>query len=94
MVSQYALLTDFLRDQGAMVEYYIPERLEKAMALIRTLYYGQRSLNCSLVITVDCGISAMSEVEAAKAYSLDIIITDHHEPSSAKPSAIAVVNPN
>jgi len=93
-ITSTALLTDFLRDQGAMVEYYIPERLGEGYGLNKdSLLWAKRSLNCSLVITVDCGISAMSEVEAAKAYSLDIIITDHHEPSSAKPSAIAVVNP-
>ena len=93
-ITSTALLTDFLNKQGANVRYYIPERLGEGYGLNKeALQWAKSTLNCSLVITVDCGISAIEEVEAARSYGLDIIITDHHEPGLDVPQALAVINP-
>ena len=93
-ISSIALLTCFLKKQGALTHYYIPERLEEGYGLNKgALMWAKKELNCNLVITVDCGINALEEVKEAASLGLDIIITDHHEPGSEKPPAIAVVNP-
>lgn len=92
-ISASSLLYLYLRDCGAKVDTYIPERKSEGYGLndeaLKTIFAG----GTSLLITVDCGISAVHEV-SNKPVGLDIIITDHHAVPSVVPEALAVVNPH
>jgi single-stranded-DNA-specific exonuclease len=88
-----ALLTDFLRGIGANVFYYIPNRnaLKQTM-ILDALNYALQT-NCTLMITVDCGITAAKEIEEVVKHNVDVIVTDHHEPTAKIPHCIATLNP-
>ncbi len=88
-----ALLVRFLRLAGLDVEYYVPHRIEEGYGLNTAALAAFKSRGISLVITVDCGVSAVAEAEYARAEGLDLIITDHHEPGDQIASACAIVNP-
>lgn len=92
-ISASCLLTDYLRSRGLDCEIYIPDRLDEGYGLNTMALETLRRRGISLVITVDCGITAIPEAEYAKAIGLDIIITDHHECQSELPKACAVVDP-
>ncbi len=72
---------------------YIPNRLTEGYGLKTEALKTLRSKGVSLVITVDCGITAFSEVKEARKMGMDVIITDHHEPTNEIPQANAVINP-
>ena len=88
------LLTDFLRRNGADCVSYIPGRLEEGYGLnpiaIRQLY----AEGVRLIITVDCGITAVEEARLCGELGIDLVITDHHECKDQLPEAIAVVDPH
>lgn len=90
--SATSLLVRFLEKRGAHVTHYIPERQSEGYGLNVAALQKLIGQGVRLVITVDCGISAVQEV-AAVADSLDIIITDHHQPPEQLPAAAAVINP-
>lgn len=92
-ITASCLLTDYLRSRGLDCEIYIPDRLDEGYGLNTPALETLRRRGVSLVITVDCGITAVSEAEYAHAIGLDIIITDHHECQSELPIAAAVVDP-
>lgn len=75
------------------VQWHIPDRLKDGYGPNAGALETLRSAGCAVVVTVDCGISALAEAEAAKAMGLDLIITDHHVPGPHLPAALAVVNP-
>jgi|DewCreStandDraft_4_1066084.scaffolds.fasta_scaffold02317_13 single-stranded-DNA-specific exonuclease len=84
---------DFLKYNN--IDYYIPHRQEEGYGLnIEAIKY-LKSQNVSLVITVDCGISAKEEIDYCSQIGIDVIITDHHIPEESKIStnAIAIINP-
>ncbi len=88
-----ALLTDFLRQLGATVHFYVPNRTSlKQSVLLDALQYAIHN-QCRLMITVDCGITAAKEIEEIVANHVDVIVTDHHEPTNAIPHCIATLNP-
>jgi len=92
-VTATVLLVQTLRALGARVRPYIPHRVDEGYGLqldaLRQLYrQGVR-----VVVTVDCGIRAVSEIERARR-GLDIIVTDHHSVGPQLPPALAVINPN
>lgn len=88
-----ALLVLALRRLGARAGYYIPNR-EKGYGLHLEALESAHLQGYTLVVTVDCGISAAPEVAAAReAGYADIVITDHHEPPELLPQAVALVNP-
>src|SRR5690606_6169104 len=78
---------------GAVVKPYIPHRVDEGYGLnskaLRKLARG----GARLIITVDCGIRSVEDVEDGKAEGLDIIITDHHSIGPEIPNALAVINP-
>jgi len=88
-----ALLVQALSGLGSRVTPYIPHRLTEGYGLKTTTLDNLYQQGVSLVITVDCGITAFTQVKKAKRIGLDIIITDHHTPPTVVPPAIAVVNP-
>ena len=93
-ITSTCLLTDFLRRHGANAVSYIPGRLEEGYGLnpiaIRQLHRD----GVQLIITVDCGITAVSEAELCRELGIDLVITDHHECKDVLPHAAAVVDPH
>ena len=87
------LLTEFLQTIGANVSYFIstPGTLRDRL-IVESLDYALEN-QCKLVITVDCGITAAPEIEKMKEKNIDVIITDHHEPTDKIPECVAALNP-
>ena len=93
-ITATALLVKVLRRLGADADYFIPDRLEHGYGLHAGVMEKLREAGFNLIITVDCGVSNLAEVEENhQAGGPDIIITDHHEPPGVLPPAVAVVNP-
>lgn len=92
-ITSITLIYTFLRDLGLDMVYYLPDRIEEGYGLNTEALKKLKDEGVSLVITVDCGISAVNEVEYAKSIGLDVCITDHHECSDTLPKAISIVNP-
>ncbi|MBE0599329.1 MAG: DHH family phosphoesterase, partial [Desulfuromonadales bacterium] len=88
-----ALLVETLRAFGAEVSYHIPLRLRDGYGLSAEAIRASAEAGVRLLVTVDCGISAMAEASLAAALGLDLIITDHHQPPPLLPPAVAIVNP-
>ena len=93
-ITATCLLSDFLRREGARVLPYIPNRLEEGYGLNRGAVERLADQGAKVVVTVDCGITAVEETERAKAIGLSVIITDHHECKETLPAADAVVDPH
>lgn len=93
-VTATCLLYDFFSRQGAEALWYIPRRLEDGYGLNRNGLDALKAQGADVVVSVDCGITAVDEVEYAKSIGLDVIITDHHACKDAIPDAVAVVDPH
>jgi len=78
-----AILT--LRELGADVEWHLPSRFEEGYGVSGETISRLADEECGLLITVDCGITAVAEVAAAKARGLEVIVTDHHRPGETLP---------
>lgn len=91
-ITSVTVLKSYLEERGLDVDYYIPNRLEEGYGLNKSAVEGIAKQNYNLMITVDCGISAIEEVKYAKELGLEVIVTDHHEPGEEIPDAIAVVD--
>ncbi len=89
-----ALLVESLRALGGIVDYHIPLRLKDGYGLSADAIQQAKSDGSSLIVSVDCGVSAESEAELAAELGLDLIITDHHQPPDNLPVCIALVNPH
>lgn len=92
-ITSTTVLLNTLEKLGGIVEYYLPHRLEEGYGLNKQALTRAAQRGISLVITVDCGISGLDEVEHANKLGLDVIITDHHHPGETLPAALAVINP-
>jgi len=92
-ITAASLLTEFLQFIGANVFYYISNRtsLNKSL-LLDALDYALKN-DCKLLITVDCGITAANEIQEAVKKHVDVIVTDHHEPTAKLPHCVATLNP-
>lgn len=92
-VTSTSVLYHFLSQNGAEVEYYIPDRFTEGYGLNIKAINRISKKGTKLLITVDCGITSVGEVELAKAQGMEVIITDHHTCKEKLPGATAVVNP-
>lgn len=92
-VTSVAVLVRLLREFGASVEYYLPNRLSEGYGMSSEAVEVIADSGARLIVSVDCGIGAADEVAVARARGVDVIITDHHEPHGALPDAVAVLNP-
>lgn len=92
-ITSVALLFSILREFTTNLYYYIPNRFQEGYGLNEEAIDIAFKNNIKLIITVDCGISSISEVERANNYGIDVIVTDHHQPQKDIPSAIAIINP-
>ncbi len=88
-----ALLTEFFQFIGANVFFYVSNRgTHRESLIVEALEYALKN-QCKLLITVDCGITAAAEIAKVVEQNVDVIITDHHEPTDKIPHCIATLNP-
>jgi single-stranded-DNA-specific exonuclease len=92
-VTATALLVQLLSALDAQVEGYIPNRFDEGYGLNNEALDTLKERGASLVVTVDCGVRSIGEVQHAKDQGLDLIISDHHHPGEQLPPALAVINP-
>ena len=93
-ITSTCLLTDFLRSLGGDCVPYIPGRLEEGYGLNPIALRQLAGEGVKLIVTVDCGITAMEEAQLCKELGMELVITDHHECKDQLPDAVAVVDPH
>lgn len=91
-ITSVTVLKSFLEERGIHVAEYIPNRLKEGYGLNKDAVKEIANQKYTLMITVDCGISALEEIEYANQLGIETIITDHHEPGAELPKALAVVD--
>ena len=91
-ITSITVLKKFLEDVGLNADYYIPNRLNEGYGLNNNAIQKIVENNYELMITVDCGISGIEEINYANSLGLETIVTDHHEVGDDIPNAIAVVD--
>jgi len=82
-----------LRELGANVDFYIPNRMIEGYGLSFTGNKAIESMHAQLIITVDCGINAVDEIADLNTCAIDVIVTDHHTPKEILPEAYAIIDP-
>ena len=92
-ISATSLYLLFLRQQGAVVDYYIPDRQREGYGLNEEAVRRLANDGVKVLVTVDCGTSSHKEVELAQSLGMDVIITDHHQILGSHPEAFAFLNP-
>jgi single-stranded-DNA-specific exonuclease len=85
-----ALAVTVLRELGADVSWHLPSRFEEGYGVSRETLARLAGEGCGLLLTVDCGITAVEEVAEAKAAGLDVVVTDHHRPGETLPDCPVV----
>ena len=91
-ITSITVLKKFLKERGLDVSEYIPNRLSEGYGLNKNAINKIHEQNYTLMITVDCGISANEEIEYATELGIEVIVTDHHEPGEEIPRCVAVVD--
>lgn len=91
-ITSISVLQKFLKEREVTVSSYIPNRLEEGYGLNKNAIKVIYDKGYRLMITVDCGISAIEEIEYANSLGITTIITDHHEPLEELPKALAVID--
>ncbi len=92
-ITSTCLLYDYLKSKGALCDIYIPDRLCEGYGVNCGAIDTLHSRGVTLIVTVDCGVTAVEETSYAASLGIDVIITDHHECQDTLPDAIAVVDP-
>lgn len=92
-ITSITVLKKFLSERGLEVDYYIPNRLEEGYGLNKDAIQEIAKQGYTLMITVDCGISGINEIEMANSLGIETIITDHHEQLDSLPQAYCIINP-
>lgn len=92
-VTAVTLLMQVITAMGGTIRPYIPHRVREGYGLNNEAIEQLAAEGIRLLITVDCGISNLAEVDRANAIGLDVIVTDHHHPPAELPRALAIVNP-
>lgn len=92
-MSAAALLTHAFRRLGGIVETFVPHRTRDGYDLSEAGLERAGRIGASLIVTADCGVTALEPVARAGRQGRDVIVTDHHRPGQRLPSAVAVVNP-
>ncbi len=88
-----AILYSCLAARGADVDYYVPHRLKEGYGVNTRAIDQIAAGGAKLLITVDCGISAIEPLRRARELGMDVVVTDHHDPGPTLPDALAVVHP-
>jgi len=92
-ITAVSLLYDALFKLGGKISFYIPNRMTDGYGVSPRGIKTAADRGISLILTVDCGITAAREVKMAKELGIDVIICDHHEPGEQIPEALAILNP-
>ncbi len=92
-ITSTSLIYLVLNRFGADISWYLPDRVEEGYGLSRAGIDEAVDKGVTLLISVDCGITGVEEVEYAKSRGMDCVITDHHEPADILPDAVALVDP-
>ena len=92
-ITSTCMLTDFLRRQGANCISYIPSRLEEGYGLNPIAIHQLSAEGVNLIVSVDCGITAIAEAELCREKGIDLVITDHHECKDRLPTAPTAATP-
>ncbi|MBE6544398.1 MAG: single-stranded-DNA-specific exonuclease RecJ [Ruminococcaceae bacterium] len=92
-VTSVTVLYLYLKELGADVGYYIPSRLTEGYGMNEGAIEEASKNGVKLIITVDTGITAVSEIAYAAELGIDVVVTDHHEPQEELPKAVALVDP-
>lgn len=93
-VTSTALMYSYLRDRGADVMYYIPDRITEGYGMSCGGVDTLNEKGVKLIVTVDNGISATEEIAYAKSLGIETVVTDHHKVGDTLPDAVAVVDPH
>ena len=93
-ITSVAMLYNFIKKLEGNAIYYIPDRLEEGYGLNTEAIKKIIALDVNLIITVDCGIRSVDEVDLANDSNIDVIITDHHKCGDILPEAYSIINPN
>lgn len=93
-ITATCLLTDYLRSVGADCVAHIPGRIEEGYGLNAAAIQQLYDDGVRLIITVDCGITAITEAELCRTLGITLIVTDHHECKAVLPRAAAVIDPH
>ncbi len=88
-----AMLTRVLRSAGGTVHPFVPHRIRDGYDFGAAGLVEAKRINADLIVTCDCGITAVEAVAAARAAGIDVIVTDHHLPGDELPPANAVLDP-
>lgn len=91
-ITSTTIIKRYMKDRGIEIGTYIPNRLDEGYGLNETAIKEIANEGYNLIITVDCGITAIKETLLAKELGMDIIITDHHEVPEKLPNAVAVID--
>lgn len=91
-ITSISVLETFLKERGLMVSSRIPKRLEEGYGLNKEAIKKIYDEGYRLMITVDCGISGLEEIEYANSLGITTIVTDHHEPLEELPKALAIID--
>lgn len=92
-VTGVSILYDGLFNLGGKVSFFIPNRFREGYGVSLEGIKEAKRRNISLIITVDCGVTAVEEVAFANEQDIEVIICDHHEPGDELPKAVAVLDP-
>lgn len=92
-ITSTAVFVKYLREIGCDVIWHLPTREGEGYGLNNIAIKEIADANANLLITVDCGISGVAEVDYARSLGLQVVVTDHHSPDSVLPNADAIVNP-
>ena len=93
-VTSTALLVSVLRKLGGNVEFYVPHRLVEGYGLNARALEKLAARGTRLVVSADCGVTAVAEIDAAAKLGLDVVVIDHHTASQDLPRALAILNPH
>lgn len=92
-ISSVSILLKTFNFLGINSIFYIPKRIEEGYGINTQAIDTIKKMGADLIITVDCGITSVDEIEYAKTIDLDVIVTDHHECKEILPDAIGIINP-
>ncbi|MEG1705190.1 MAG: single-stranded-DNA-specific exonuclease RecJ [Clostridia bacterium] len=92
-ITSITIMYKFLEELGVKISYYLPDRLSEGYGLNKEALKLIKESGNTLLITVDCGITAIEEVNYASSIGLDVCITDHHECGDTLPNAVCIINP-
>ena len=93
-ITSTALLIEFFRSVGFACFYHIPNRMEHGYGLSEAGIRAAAAGGARVIVSVDCGVTAVAEAELCRTLGIDLIITDHHTPGETVPDACAILNPH